>query len=99
MMDTDLCVRVPLTLRCAEQLSIHQGSPCFQADMPQDVSAPQLKATIQIAHLDSQDQTNNHLPVPGVEFAQPGILALETIATDRKVQERFRLKLFIAPVT
>src|SRR6266700_4991219 len=60
--------------------------PCMQ----------EFKSTVDITHMPTQDKSDHLLPAPGIEFAHPGILTVDTIADDRIVliderQERFQI--------
>src|SRR6266702_8083294 len=83
MMDAYLFVCATSVHQFGKQFSIDHCSTGFQGIALEEVCVQKFKGTIEITHLDSECQANDHFPAPGVEFAHPGILAIQTIANNR----------------
>src|SRR5450755_1522217 len=58
---------------------------CFQRMLVEELGAEEFKGTIHVSHMDTKHPTDEQMPTPRVEFAQPRVLTIDAIANDRIV--------------
>src|SRR6266566_6748457 len=80
MMHANLGIGMPCPCEFVEDLGVDHRSPRLQLMRTEKFGVIELESTIHIAHVNPKNDTYQHLPAPGVEFAHPGILAIDTVS-------------------
>src|SRR5579872_5734412 len=80
MLNTHFAISVPGTIQLIEHLSVDHCATGFEWILLEKVGMQELESAINIAHMYSQYKPDEVFPAPGIEFAHPGVLTMDTIA-------------------
>src|SRR5258706_12495968 len=85
MMHTKLGIGIASTRKFVQNFGINHGSPCFETVFIKEPGPVELKGAIYVTHTQAKYQAHQHFPPPGIEFAQPCILAVYAITQYRVI--------------
>src|SRR6266850_703010 len=71
--------------RLHQDIGIHHGAHGIDLDSAENGAAKQFEGTIDVTHLQPQQEAYKRLPAQRIETTMPGILALCPIADDNVV--------------
>src|SRR5258708_8531667 len=85
MMHTKLGIAIASTRKFEQNFGINHGFACFKTVFIKEAGPVELKGAIYITQAQAKYQAHQHFPPPGIEFAQPCILAVYAITQYRVI--------------